>query len=122
MFGLSKMVSPFLFGQHLRLATRFFFSIIIISISISIILEDSNSSNCHQELPEICPSQSAPFADHCRVGHHCGQVDCLDKLSNEYHDHTGHFTCRAVSEMREGLSEGNGGFDLVLANKKEKVQ
>ena len=29
---------------------------------------------------------------------------------------------RAVSEMREGLSEGDGGFDLALANKKEQVK
>ena len=28
---------------------------------------------------------------------------------------------RAVSEVREGLCEGDGGFDLVLAEKKEQV-
>ena len=30
-------------------------------------------------------------------------------------------TCRAVSEVRKGLCEGDSGFDLVLANKKQQV-
>ena len=42
-----------------------------------------------------------------------------DKLIVSLHSKMSAVICRAVSEMRKGLSEGDGGFDLALAKKKE---
>merc|ERR1712055_737729 len=74
MFGLSKMVSPLLFGQRFPLATRRF---------------QLSALRSYHQVPTTAE---------------------LDIIVD-----------RAVSEMREGLCEGDGGFDLVLANKKEQA-
>ena len=161
MFGLSKMVSPFIFGQRFPLATRFFpasessWRIMVEDptwfdfhhnhlggfelISITIILEDLIWFDFHQDLPVVCPaSWSPPCTNHCRNGHHCGQVGSIIKhrlivwIDYKMSDllaqpdmlivwiHT-KIMRRAVSEVREGVFEGEPGFDLALAERKEQV-